>query len=83
LSQHSSENCSGEISVKRQQNLTVELEKQYNFLVEKLDKDDDYTKIIENIFATWKAIKTKHAVLINFSEVQKPTIKDTPYFLKG
>jgi hypothetical protein len=50
---------------------------------EKLNKDDDYTKIIGNIFATWKAIKTKYAVLINFSEVQKPTIKDTPYFLEG
>jgi hypothetical protein len=51
-------------------------------MVEKLNKDDDYTESIENIFATWKAIRTKHAVLTNFSEVQKPTIKDTPYFWK-
>jgi hypothetical protein len=46
------------------------------------NEDDDYTEIIENMFATWKAIRTKHAVLTNFSEVQKPTIKDTPYFLE-
>jgi hypothetical protein len=71
-----------ETLLKKQQTLTVELEKQYNFLVEKLDKDDDYTEVIENIFATWKAIRTKHAVLTNFSEVQKPTIKDTPYILE-
>jgi hypothetical protein len=40
-----------ETLLKEQQTLTVEVEKQYNLLVEKLDKDDDYTEIIENIVA--------------------------------
>jgi hypothetical protein len=68
--------------LKDQQTLAVELGKQYNLLAEKLENNNDYTEIIEKLFTTWKAIKTKHAVITNFSETQNPAIKDTPYFVE-